>query len=152
MGRLAAALLFAVVLLVSPLASRADEAAVPKLTRHVTDLTGTLTTEQVAQLDARLVALEKAKGSQVVVLMVPTTQPDDLESYSLKVAEANKVGREGPDDGVLVLLAKMIAVCVSRSAMAWRARCPTLSRRGSFASTWRPSCVPTIITAASTRR
>ena len=106
MGRLAAALLFAVVLLVSPLASRADEAAVPKLTRHVTDLTGTLTTEQVAQLDARLVALEKAKGSQVVVLMVPTTQPDDLESYSLKVAEANKVGRGGPDDGVLVLLAK----------------------------------------------
>ena len=106
MGRLGTALLLAAVLLVSPLASRADEAAVPKLTRHVTDLTGTLTTEQVAQLDARLVALEKAKGSQVVVLMVPTTQPDDLESYSLKVAETNKVGREGPDDGILVLLAK----------------------------------------------
>ncbi|SEV84782.1 TPM domain-containing protein [Luteibacter sp. 329MFSha] len=102
----AAALLFAVALLVPPAAALADDVAVPKLARHVTDLTGTLTEAQVAQLDARLVDLEKAKGAQVVVLMVPTTQPEDLESYSLKVAETNKVGREGPDDGVLVLLAK----------------------------------------------
>ncbi|NII54294.1 TPM domain-containing protein [Luteibacter sp. SG786] len=101
----AAALLLAVALLVPPLAARAD-APVPKLTRHVTDLTGTLTGDQIARLDARLVDLEKTKGAQVVVLMVPTTQPDDLESYSLKVAETNKVGREGPDDGLLLLLAK----------------------------------------------
>lgn len=106
MRRFAAGLLLAIALLVPPLAASADDAVVPKLTRHVTDLTGTLTPEQVSQLDTRLAALEKAKGSQVVVLMVPTTQPDDLEGYSLKVAESNKVGREGPDDGVLLLLAK----------------------------------------------
>jgi len=106
MRRFAAGLLFAIALLVPPMAALADDAVVPKLTRHVTDLTGTLTPQQVDQLDARLVALEKAKGSQVVVVMVPTTQPDDLEGYSLKVAETNKVGREGPDDGVLLLLAK----------------------------------------------
>jgi uncharacterized protein len=105
MHRFAAALLLAVALLVPPLAARAD-VDVPKLARHVTDLTGTLSAEQVTQLDARLVDLEKAKGAQVVVLMVPTTQPDDLEDYSLQVAEKNKVGREGPDDGVLLLLAK----------------------------------------------
>lgn len=106
MRRLAARLLLAVALLAPPLAVSADDAVVPTLSRHVTDLTGTLSTDQVAQLDARLADLEKTKGAQVVVLMVPTTQPDDLESYSLKVAEANKVGRKGSDDGVLLLLAK----------------------------------------------
>ncbi|HXP01496.1 MAG TPA: TPM domain-containing protein [Luteibacter sp.] len=106
MPRFAAGLLLAIALLAPPLAALAADAVVPKLTRHVTDLTGTLTAEQVNQLDSRLVDLEKTKGSQVVVLMVPTTQPEDLEGYSLKVAETNKVGREGPDDGVLLLLAK----------------------------------------------
>lgn len=106
MPRFAAGLLLAIALLAPPLAALADDAVVPKLTRHVTDLTGTLTAEQVNQLDSRLVDLEKTKGSQVVVLMVPTTQPEDLEGYSLKVAETNKLGREGPDDGVLLLLAK----------------------------------------------
>ncbi|MEO7072390.1 MAG: TPM domain-containing protein [Rhodanobacter sp.] len=80
--------------------------AVPKLARHVTDLTGTLTAAQVDQLDAQLVALEKAKGAQVVVLMVPTTGGQDIEGYSLAVAEANHVGRKGIDDGLLLLVAK----------------------------------------------
>jgi uncharacterized protein len=80
--------------------------AVPKLARHVTDLTGTLTAQQVDQLDAQLVALEKAKGAQLVVLMVGSTGGQDIEGYSLAVAEANKVGRKGTDDGVLLLVAK----------------------------------------------
>jgi uncharacterized protein len=80
--------------------------AVPKLARHVTDLTGTLSAAQVDQLDARLVALEKTKGAQLVVLMVPSTKPQDIESYSLAVAEANRIGRKGTDDGVLLLIAK----------------------------------------------
>ncbi|EIM04689.1 TPM domain-containing protein [Rhodanobacter denitrificans] len=81
-------------------------AAVPKLARHVTDLTGTLSAQQVDQLDAQLVALEQAKGAQLVVLMVGSTGEQDIESYSLAVAEANKVGRKGTDDGVLLLIAK----------------------------------------------
>jgi uncharacterized protein len=80
--------------------------AVPKLSRHVTDLTGTLTAQQVDQLDASLVALEKAKGAQLVVLMVGSTAGQDIESYSLAVAEANRIGRKGTDDGVLLLIAK----------------------------------------------
>lgn len=88
----------------SGMAHAAD--AVPKLTRHVTDLTGTLTSAQVDQLDAKLVALEKAKGAQLVVLMVNTTQPQDIDSYSLAVVEANKVGRKGIDDGIMLLVAK----------------------------------------------
>ncbi|MEO7067896.1 MAG: TPM domain-containing protein [Rhodanobacter sp.] len=81
-------------------------AAPPTLTRHVTDLTGTLTTAQVDQLDASLVALEKAKGAQLVVLMVNSTEPQDIAQYSLAVAEANKVGRKKTDDGVLLIIAK----------------------------------------------
>lgn len=82
------------------------DVGVPKLARHVTDLTGTLTAAQVDQLDAQLVALEKAKGAQLVVLMVGSTGDQDIEGYSLAVAEANKVGRKGTDDGVLLLIAK----------------------------------------------
>ena len=80
--------------------------AVPKLARHVTDLTGTLSGQQVDQLDAQLVALEQAKGAQLVVLMVASTGDQDIESYSLAVAEANRIGRKGTDDGVLLLVAK----------------------------------------------
>ena len=98
------ALLLAAALLLPLMLHAAD--AVPKLTRHVTDLTGTLTAAQVDQLDAQLLALEKAKGAQVVVLMVPTTGGQDIEGYSLAVAEANKVGRKGIDDGLLLLVAK----------------------------------------------
>jgi len=97
-------LMLAMVLLSPALLHAAD--AVPKLVRHVTDLTGTLTASQVDQLDAHLVALEKTKGAQLVVLMVGSTGGQDIESYSLAVAEANKVGRKGTDDGVLLLIAK----------------------------------------------
>jgi uncharacterized protein len=92
-------------LLLLPALLHADT-AVPKLARHVTDLTGTLTAPQVDQLDAQLVALEKAKGAQLVVLMVGSTGDQPIEQYSLAVAEANKVGRKGTDDGVLLLIAK----------------------------------------------
>jgi len=101
-------MLLAIALLSPWSVSHADDPqpAVPKLTRHVTDLTGTLTPQQIDQLDAQLAALEKQKGAQLVVLMVGSSQPDDLEDYSLQVSTANKVGRKGIDDGVLLLIAK----------------------------------------------
>jgi uncharacterized protein len=97
-------LLLAIALLSPALLHAAD--AVLKLARHVTDLTGTLNAQQIDQLDTQLVALEKAKGAQLVVLVVGTTAGQDIESYSLSVAEANKIGRKGTDDGVLLLIAK----------------------------------------------
>jgi uncharacterized protein len=96
--------LLATLLLVPALLHAAT--AVPRLTRHVTDLTGTLTPAQVDQLDAKLVALEKTKGAQLVVLMVGSLDGQPIEAYSLAVAEANKIGRKGTDDGVLLLIAK----------------------------------------------
>jgi uncharacterized protein len=79
--------------------------AIPPLSSPVTDVAGVLTPEQVATLDARLRAFEQAKGSQVAVLVVPTTQPEEIEQYAIRVAEAWKLGREGVDDGALLLVA-----------------------------------------------
>jgi uncharacterized protein len=79
---------------------------VPALTSRVTDLTGTLKPDQVAALDAKLSAFESAKGSQVAVLMVPTTRPEEIEQYGIRVADAWKLGRKGVDDGALLLVAR----------------------------------------------
>lgn len=80
--------------------------AVPPLTSPVTDLTQTLSAEQKAALESRLRDFEAQKGSQIAVLIVPTTQPESIEEYSIRVAEAWKIGREGPDDGIILLVAK----------------------------------------------
>ena len=81
------------------------EVSVPPLQARVTDLTGTLTAQQVAALESRLAAFEKQKGSQIAVLLVPTTQPETIEQYSIRVADQWKLGRKGVDDGILVLFA-----------------------------------------------
>ncbi|MEO5574465.1 MAG: YgcG family protein [Gammaproteobacteria bacterium] len=82
------------------------EIAVPPLTARVTDLTGTLSAQQKASLEQTLQTFEAAKGSQIAVLMVPTTEPETVEQYALRVAEQWKLGRKGVDDGVLLLIAK----------------------------------------------
>jgi uncharacterized protein len=82
------------------------DVAIPPLTARVTDLTATLTVEQRAALESKIAAFEQKKGSQLAVLLVPTTQPETVEQYSIRVAEAWKVGRKGVDDGVLLLIAK----------------------------------------------
>ncbi|CAL1241482.1 TPM domain-containing protein [Candidatus Methylocalor cossyra] len=82
------------------------EVPVPPLERRVTDLTGTLAPRQRAELERRLAALEAERGSQVAVLLVPTTQPETIEQYAIRVVDAWQLGRRGIDDGVLVLLAQ----------------------------------------------
>lgn len=79
---------------------------VPVLTAHVMDRTGTLGPAQLAAIEAKLVALEAAKGSQVVVLIVSNTQPEDDASYANRVGNAWKIGRKGVGDGLLLLVAK----------------------------------------------
>jgi len=82
------------------------EVAIPILQQRVTDLTATLDPAQVQGLDARLAAFEKGKGSQIAVLILPTTQPETIDQFSIRVAEVWKLGRKGVDDGVLLLIAK----------------------------------------------
>ena len=78
---------------------------VPPLKARVTDLTGTLQPAQVSALEQRLSAFEARKGSQIAVLLVPTTQPESIEQYAIRVAEQWKLGRKGVDDGVLLVVA-----------------------------------------------
>jgi uncharacterized protein len=80
--------------------------AVPALTAHVLDSTGTLSAQQLRQLDDKLSAFEQTGGAQVVLLLVPTTQPEDIASYANRVANTWKIGRKEIGDGLLVIVAK----------------------------------------------
>jgi uncharacterized protein len=82
------------------------DVAIPALKSRVTDLTGTLTPEQKNTLEQRLAAFEAAKGSQLAVLMLASTKPEEIEQYSIRVAEAWKIGRKGTDDGLILVIAK----------------------------------------------
>lgn len=80
--------------------------AVPALTARVLDQTGTLTPTERSALEAQLAAIESEHGSQVVVLMVATTSPEDIAAYAWRVADRWKIGRRDVGDGLLVLVAK----------------------------------------------
>jgi uncharacterized protein len=84
----------------------ADLQTIPPLTARVTDTTGTLDAQQKQSLEATLAALEQRKGAQLAVLLVPTTQPEDIAQYSIRVVEAWKLGRQKVDDGALLIVAK----------------------------------------------
>lgn len=84
----------------------AELIAIPALQTRVTDLTQTLTADQQDQLEAKLKVFELEKGSQIAVLIVPSTKPEEIEQYSIRVVDAWKLGREKPDDGILILVAK----------------------------------------------
>ncbi|HEY7377560.1 MAG TPA: YgcG family protein [Steroidobacteraceae bacterium] len=79
---------------------------VPALHARVTDLTGTLSAEQTAALEQKLSDFEARKGSQLAVLIVPTTEPEDIAGFGIRVADAWKLGRKGVDDGAILLVAK----------------------------------------------
>lgn len=88
------------------LPAAAEPVAVPPLTARVTDQTATLSREQVATLEGKLQRFEAAKGSQLAVLIVPTTGDEPIEQYALRVVEQWKLGRKNVDDGALLIVAK----------------------------------------------
>ena len=107
MGRWLAAVTLAALALFTHSSYGADGfVPVPRLEGRVTDLTGTLTAEQKAGLEQRLLAFETRKGTQIAVLMVATTKPEEIEQYALRVVEQWKLGRKKVDDGALLLVAK----------------------------------------------
>jgi uncharacterized protein len=100
-------LLLAFLVSLAPCAVAQDQPQpVPALTARVTDLTGTLDASQKQTLESELEALEKAKGAQVGVLMLPSTAPEDIAEYGIRVADAWKLGRQASDDGVILIVAK----------------------------------------------
>jgi uncharacterized protein len=82
------------------------QVAVPELSRRVTDLTATLDAAQIAALEDKLAVFEAQQGSQIAVLIVPTTHPEDIAQFGIRVAEQWKIGREKIDDGVILIVAR----------------------------------------------
>lgn len=103
LGALAAPLLW---LLCAASALAQQAAPIPKLDSPVIDTTGTLDAASRQQLEQQALALQQRKGSQLQVLMVPTTQPDTIEQYTQRVFDQWKLGRKGVDDAVLLVVAK----------------------------------------------
>ncbi len=93
-------------LLVLLIGSAQAEVAVPTLGQRVTDLTSTLDAAQTRALEAKLAAFEASKGSQIAILLVPSTQPETIEQFGIRVVDSWKLGRKGVDDGALLLVAK----------------------------------------------
>ncbi len=88
------------------LPAMAEPVAVPALKARVTDLTGMLSSQQVTALEQKLAAFETQKGSQLAVLVVPTTGDEPIEQYALRVAEQWRLGRNKVDDGALLVVAR----------------------------------------------
>ncbi len=99
------ALVFALVFAAHADAAHAD-VAVPSLTDRVVDQTGTLSAGEITALTQKLTDFETRKGSQIAVLIVPTTAPETIEAFSIRVAEAWKIGRKKIDDGAILVVAK----------------------------------------------
>jgi len=112
MRRLAASLaglllcLFAVFAWAGPGGGADGLVAIPTLSARVTDLTGTLGAGQKVALEQKLAAFEARKGAQVVVLVLPSTQPETIEQFGIRLLDTWKIGRKGVDDGVILIVAK----------------------------------------------
>jgi uncharacterized protein len=87
-------------------ATAQDVVPIPPLNGRVVDTTGTLTAAQIQGLTSKLAAIETKNGSQVVVLMVPTTAPEDIAAFSQRAGERYKIGRRDVGDGLLIVVAK----------------------------------------------
>jgi uncharacterized protein len=81
-------------------------APIPPLSARVTDLTNTLSVAEKQSLESKVATWESATGNQLAILMLPTTQPEPIEAYSIRVADAWKIGRKGQDNGALLVVAK----------------------------------------------
>ncbi len=88
----------------SPIASA--QVPLPPFESLVQDLTGTLTAGQQAALEEKLTAFQVRKGTQVALLIIPTTEPEDIAQFGVRLAEAWKIGRKGVDDGAILIVAK----------------------------------------------
>ena len=100
------AFIAASVMALTVFAAEGDLQPIPALSARITDLTSTLDTQQTQTLDDQLAALESRKGAQIGVLIVATTQPEDIAQYAIRVFDEWKLGRKGIDDGALLIVAK----------------------------------------------
>jgi uncharacterized protein len=135
--RLLALLLF--LALLAPALHAQDLLPVPALSARVIDQSGTLDAAQRAALEAKLAAFEAAAGPQIVVLLVPTTQPEDIASYAYRVADGWKIGRREVGDGVLIVVAKNDRKIRIEVAKALEGAVPDLAARQIIQNTISPA-------------
>ena len=86
--------------------SAAEPVPLPALSARVTDLTNTLDATQRGRLEEQLAAIDRSGKAQIAVLLLPTTQPETIEQFGIRLAEAWKIGRKGADNGLIVIVAK----------------------------------------------
>jgi len=94
------------ILLFRPLADAQDLIAIPPLKAHVTDLASTLSQPQRESIEQKLSIYESQKGTQIALLIIPTTKPEEIEQFAIRLAETWKIGRAKIDDGVILVVAK----------------------------------------------
>ena len=112
-----------------PRARAQDVQAVPALSGRVIDQTGTLSAAQQQAIDAKLAAFEREAGPQIVVLMVPTTAPEDIAAYAQRVGDQWKIGRREVGDGLLIVVAKNDRRINIQTAKALEGAVPDLAAR-----------------------
>ncbi|MFZ4650926.1 MAG: TPM domain-containing protein [Rubrivivax sp.] len=122
----------------SPAAAQ-DVLPVPVLSARVMDLTGTLNPGQRSALEAKLATFESESGPQIVVLLVATTQPEDIAAYAQRVADSWKIGRREVGDGVLVVVAKGDRRVRIEVAKALEGAIPDLAARQIIDEAMRPA-------------
>ena len=131
--------LLLVALLASSLLHAQDVLPVPPLAGRVIDQTGTLTAAQSEALTSKLAAFEAASGPQIVVLMVPTTQPEDIAAYAQRIGDAWKIGRRDVGDGLLIVVAKADRRVNIQTAKALEGAVPDLAARQIIDNAIRPA-------------
>lgn len=131
--------LLLVLLLAAVVARAQDVLPVPPLSGRVIDQTGTLSAVQVEGLTRKLAAFEAESGSQVVVLMVPTTQPEDIAAYAQRIGDTWKIGRREVGDGLLIVVAKNDRRVNIQTAKALEGAVPDLAARQIIDSAIRPA-------------
>lgn len=127
-------------LLLANFALRAqDVLPVPPLSGRVIDQTGTLTASQADGLTKKLAAFEAESGPQIVILMVPTTLPEDIAAYAQRIGDAWKIGRRDVGDGLLIVVAKNDRRVNIQTAKALEGAVPDLATRQIIDSAIRPA-------------
>jgi len=94
------------VLALSTCRTQSDDRSVPLIRQRVTDMSGTLSQDELQRLESKLEQFERETSNQIVVLSVPSIEGGSMEDFTLRVAEKNKLGRKGKDNGVLFLISK----------------------------------------------
>jgi len=126
-------------LLMASAAPAQDLLPIPPLSGRVIDQTGTLTAAQTQGLTDKVAAFEAASGPQIVVLLVPTTQPEDIAAYAQRVGDAWKIGRREVGDGLLIVVAKNDRRVNIQTAKALEGAIPDLAARQIIDSAIRPA-------------